>query len=376
MPLTEANRVDIQSTITTINDLQEAIQGSSKVSLRGGGTKSALQTATDDTHRLDLTGLSGILEYEPGEYTFTALAGTPLATVEAALAEHGQYLPFDPPFVARGATLGGTVATGLSGSGRVRFGGVRDFLIGVRFVDGQGRLVRGGGKVVKNAAGFDLPKLMVGSLGQFGVLAEVSFKVFPQPQAYTTLQVSYGTVADLLAGLQLVVSSHFDIHALDLHIVESVGVTYALWIRLGGLHAVLPERIDHLRQLLGSGVVVAEEQEAALWSAVREATWMPDGTTLVKVALTPGKIAAVEAILATTSAQRHYAVGGNLAWVAWPGALAELDQALQQIELSGLALIGPNIENGNPLLGHRNGQHFAQRIKSALDPNNRFPSYV
>lgn len=126
MPLTEANRVDTLSTITTINELQEAIQGSSKVSLRGGGTKSALQTATDDTHRLDLTGLSGILEYEPGEYTFTALAGTPLATVEATLAEHGQ-CSLDPPFVERGATLGGTVAAGLSGSGRVRFGGVRFF---------------------------------------------------------------------------------------------------------------------------------------------------------------------------------------------------------------------------------------------------------
>lgn len=79
------------------------------------------------------------------------------------------------------------------------------------------------------------------------------------------------------------------------------------------------------------------------------------------MALTPGKIATVEAILATTGAQRHYAVGGNLAWVAWPGALTELNQALQRIELPGLALIGQNSENGNPLLGHRNGQHFTQR---------------
>ncbi len=371
----EANRVDTQkSTITTISELQEAIAGSSTVSLQGGGTKSALRKVTDDSHRLDLTGLRGILEYEPGEYTFTALAGTPLATVEAALAEHGQYLPFDPPFVERGATLGGTIAAGLSGSGRVRFGGVRDFLIGVRFVDGQGRLVRGGGKVVKNAAGFDLPKLMVGSLGQFGVLAEVSFKVFPQPQAYTTLQVPYATLTELLAGLQRVVGSHFDIHALDLHIAQPVGQvpTYALWVRLGGLCAVLPQRIGHLQQLLGSGEVVAEDQEAVVWKTIREATWMPEGTTLVKVALTPGKIAAVEAILASTNAPRHYAVGGNLAWIAWVGSLADLDAHLQRLALSGLALIG---EYEKPLLGKQTGQYFAQRIKSALDPLNRLPNY-
>ena len=107
------------------------------------------------------------------------------------LAEHGQYLPFDPPLAAAGATLGGTVAAGLSGPGRYRYGGVRDFVLGVRFVDGMGNLVRGGGKVVKNAAGFDFPKLMVGSLGRLGVLAELSFKVFPQPPAFATLAVSY-----------------------------------------------------------------------------------------------------------------------------------------------------------------------------------------
>ena len=128
---------------------------------------------------LDLSRLSGVLEYEPGEFTFTALAGTPLASVDSLLAEHGQYLPFDPPLAERGATLGGTVAAGLSGPGRYRYGGVRDFILGVRFVDGAGALVRGGGKVVKNAAGFDLPKLMVGSLGQLGVLVELTLQSLP-----------------------------------------------------------------------------------------------------------------------------------------------------------------------------------------------------
>ena len=114
------------------------------------------------------------------EFTFTALAGTPVREIAAALAERGQYLPFDPMLREAGATLGGTVAAGLSGPGRFRYGGLRDFILGVRFVDGEGRLLRLGGKVVKNAAGFDLPKFFVGSLGRFGVLAEMTFKVFPK----------------------------------------------------------------------------------------------------------------------------------------------------------------------------------------------------
>jgi hypothetical protein len=127
-----------------------------------------------------------------------------------------------------------------------------------------------------------------------------------------------------------------------------------------------------LRHLLGSGEAVADGEEAALWATVQEATWLPAGRTLVKVALTPGKIAALEALLATTDAQRHYAVGGNLLWIAWAGPLGDLSTALQALGLSGLALIG---KGDHPLLGQQSGQHFAKRIKAALDPANRLPTY-
>ncbi|MFN9911536.1 MAG: FAD-binding protein, partial [Pirellulaceae bacterium] len=101
----------------------------------------------------------GILEYDPSEFTITARAGTPLSELVDALAEQGQYFPFDPPLVAQGATLGGLVSSGISGSSRLRFGGIRDFVLGVRWVDGTGAIAVAGGKVVKNAAGFDIPKL-------------------------------------------------------------------------------------------------------------------------------------------------------------------------------------------------------------------------
>src|SRR5574337_434051 len=121
--------------LTTIEEVQSAVRDGAQILPRGGGTKPALSTPTDGATTLDLTGLSGVLEYNPGEFTFTALAGTRVAEVQALLDSHGQYLPFDPPLAGQGATLGGAVAAGLSGPGRYRYGGVRDFILGVRWID-------------------------------------------------------------------------------------------------------------------------------------------------------------------------------------------------------------------------------------------------
>ncbi|MCB0114754.1 MAG: FAD-binding protein, partial [Caldilineaceae bacterium] len=148
--------------VESVAEIQDAVRSHDRVEVGGGGSKPVLSTQHTDAALLDLAALRGVTVYDPGEFTFTARAGTPLSEVQVMLAEKGQYLPFDPPLAEDGATLGGTVAAGLSGPGRLRYGGVRDFLIGVRFVDGRGEEVRGGGNVVKNAAGFDFPKLMVG----------------------------------------------------------------------------------------------------------------------------------------------------------------------------------------------------------------------
>ena len=129
---------------TSIAEVEAAVRAAppgSRILAHGRGTKPPLSTSPDDAVTLDVSGLSGIIEYEPGEFTFTALAGTPIEDIAAALAEHGQFLPFDPPLVEAGATLGGTVAAGLSGPGRYRYGGVRDFVLGIRYVDGAGEVV-------------------------------------------------------------------------------------------------------------------------------------------------------------------------------------------------------------------------------------------
>lgn len=357
--------------IQSIDQLQHIVRTATRILPQGGKSKAALTADVDGATALDLRGLSGILEYEPGEYTFTARAGTPVATVVAALAENGQYLPFDPPLIQAGATLGGTVAAGLSGSGRYRYGGVRDFLIGIRFVEGQGRLVRGGGKVVKNAAGFDLPKLMVGSLGRLGILVEVSFKVFPRPQAYATLCISYPDVTSALAGLHQAAGTRFDLDALDLLVEQPAAAPprYTLALRLGGWTAILGQRLSQLRTHLGAGEQLDAENETHFWQDQGEFRWAPAEWALVKVATTTASLPALEAVLCTTPALRRYSVGGNLTWIAWPSALSDLDQKLTALKLAGLVIRGTTAQ---PRLGLHVGQEFACRIKRALDPDAKF----
>jgi glycolate oxidase FAD binding subunit len=353
--------------VDSVAAIQEVVRGGQRLAPRGGGTKTALSTQAPLATILDVGGLTGILEYEPGEFTFTARAGTTLREIQAALAEHGQYLPFDPPLVGAGATLGGTVAAGVNGSGRQRYGGVRDFLIGVRFVDGQGRLVRGGGKVVKNAAGFDLPKLMVGSLGRLGILVEVSFKVFPQPPAYHTLHVEPDALDAALDAIARLTSAPFDVDALDLTFDEA-GRPH-LYVRQGGLPAVLPERAEHLRRWFGAGELLPETDEASFWHAAREFAWAPAGWSLAKVPVTLADVPALDPALAAARARRRYASAGNLLWLAWPGDDAVVTAPLAARHLTGLRVLGPP---GAPYIGAPPAVTLYERVKQTLDPVGKF----
>lgn len=343
--------------------VEAAIETGARLLPRGGGTKTALSRSVNGVSTLDLSGLSGVLEYQPEEYTITALAGTRVQDVAALLAEKGQYLPFDPLLAGRGATLGGSVAAGANGPGRQRYGGARDFLLAVRFVDGAGNLVRGGAKVVKNAAGFDLPKLMVGSLGRLGVLVELTFKVFPAPEAYATLALSSSSLDAVLKDLVRLSLSPLELHALDLEPAEK---GWRLWVRLGGLEEALPARIERIRKFLSAP---AETVEDHVWQSVKELDWVPDGWALIKIPLTPKRIPALEDRLREIEARRRYSAGGNVCWLASPAALSDLDTLLTALDLSGLVLLGPA---GTARLGANPGAPFARRIKQALDPDARF----
>jgi len=351
------------------SEVQELVQSLPKVLPQGGQSKPPLLQSTDNTvARLDMCKLTGISEYEPGEYTFTAFAGTPLAGIAAALAENGQYMPFDPPLIGQGATLGGTIAAGISSSRRYRYGGLRDFILGVQIVDGQGRLIRGGGKVVKNAAGFDLPKLMVGSLGRLGILISASFKVFPAPLTTASLSASFQDLSQALAAMARLMSGPFDLEALDLLPQGNGAVT--LLARVGGPADVLATRLDRLRSVAGAGDPVLDDEQ--IWAGANDFGWLDQGCLLVKVPTTARTLPGLDSALQSTGISRRYAVGGNLAWIAWRGAVQECHQLLNNLGLSGLVLRG---ESQRALIGKPLENTFLNRVRVALDPAHRFVDF-
>lgn len=157
--------------------------------IRGGGTKSFYgNPPVKGSVPLDMSPYTGVISYAPTELVITARAGTPLEEVEAVLAEHRQMLAFEPPHFAPGATLGGCIAAALAGPRRAAAGGVRDYVLGIRMLDAQGRVLRFGGEVIKNVAGYDVSRLLTGSLGTLGIILDVSLKVLPMPAEELTLR--------------------------------------------------------------------------------------------------------------------------------------------------------------------------------------------
>lgn len=339
----------------TVAEVQEAVRLHPRLRPKGGGTKPALSAPREGEAVLDLSGLRGILAYEPEEFVFTAFAGTPVAEVEEALRTHGQYLPFHPPLAGKGATLGGTVAAGLSGPLRHRFGGLRDFLLGVRFVDGEGRVVRGGGKVVKNAAGFPFHRLMVGSLGAFGVMVELSFKVFPRPRATHTLRVEMGSLAEALETLERLRLLPLDLLAQDLIPPRR------LEIRLGGFPESLGPRLERLKALLGQEGEVLMEDEAH-WEEVRDLAFLEGSPIWAKVPAGPALVPRLEGL---PLGPRRYLDGGEVLYV---GLEEEGLKALRREGLPHLVLKGAQ----DPLFPPPPAPFFG-RLKRALDPKGRFP---
>ena len=338
----------------SIDELQAAVVGHDRLTIRGAGSKSAPLASTRWT-TLHLAAFSGISDYSPDECVFTALAGTPLAEIESRLAEHGQYMPFDPVLVRGGATLGGTVASGLSGSGRYRYGGVRDFVIGMRIVDGDGRVIRSGGKVVKNAAGFLLHHGMVGSLGRFGIIVDVTCKVFPFPEARATLRVECGSIEKAWDTVDRVQAARRDVEAIDF---DSRGTVL---VRIAGRAESLDARVTVLRSLVG-GDAIPSVEESELWRAAAEFAWASPTYSIVKVA------AATLRQLRPPGSSTRYFCAGSSAWIAVED-LAVLASLLAGAGLRGQVVRG---EQAGTLVGHNEANPFERRVHQVLDPHQRF----
>jgi glycolate oxidase FAD binding subunit len=280
------------------------------------------------------------------------------------LGAHGQHLPFDPPRLGAGATLGGAVAAGVTGPGGFA-AGIRDFVVGARFVDGTGRLAAGGGKVVKNAAGFDLPKLMVGSLGRLGVFVELSLKVFPRPEATATVRFASTGLEAGLEAIAALARGPIPLSAVDL---APDGTVTA---RIGGAFELIERRAARLaRSLETPGEPLPDE--ATYWDEARRFAWVGPAARLVVVPISPRKVVALDAELGRREVDRRYGLGANVAWLAWPAAspLADLSDLLAAQALNGVALTGGPL--AEPLLGAATGGGFGRRVVRALDPSATF----
>jgi len=273
--------------------------------LRGGGTKEFYGGLPRGT-LLDLRPLSGISSYEPTELVITALAGTPLATIEDELASRGQYLAFEPPRYAPGGTLGGMVAAGLSGPSRARLGCVRDYVLGATILNGRGELLSFGGQVMKNVAGYDVSRLMAGALGVLGVLCEVSLKVVPMPPVVRTLVFSHDEAA-ALGALAALNRQPLPVHA-------GAWFDGNLHLRLAGSEPAVASACERL-----GGYALDAAAAASWWDALRDQThpfFTAPGHDLWRVSVPP------TAPPITLPGTQFIDWGGGLRWWRTPAAAA------------------------------------------------------
>lgn len=306
-------------------ELAEAVAGASgPLLVRGGGTRTLGHTVGEV---LETGGLSGVELYEPGALTLVVRAGTPVAEVDRVLAGERQRLAFEVPDLRRllgrdgDSTIGGVLAANASGPRRVQVGAARDAALGVRFVDGQGNVVKNGGRVMKNVTGYDLVKLMAGSRGTLGVLSEVSFKVQAVPEAEATLVIEgHGDEAGL-ASLRAALGSPFDVSGAARHSGRSL-------VRVEGMAGSVAYRVARLTALVGGEVTMVEgEASAALWREVRDlAPFASKPGEVWRIATLPTVAAE---IVARCEGEAIWDWGGGLIWLlAAPGRGAEIAAAV------------------------------------------------
>lgn len=347
----------------------------------GGGTRIIGAPAIGEI--LSTTGMSGISLYEPGALTIVAASGTPVAEIEAKLAKDHQRLAFEPMdhrelLGTQGTpTIGGVVATNASGPRRIQVGACRDSLLGVRFVDGQGRSLKNGGRVMKNVTGYDLVKLMAGSWGTLGVLSEVSLKVQAIPEAVGCVLVNGLDETAAVSVMSRALGSPYDVSGAA-HAPVGVNGHPVTMIRVEGLESSVSYRTKKLRQMFAdNGVEITIEHDlenvTACWKWVRDVSLFKNSEASVwrisiKPTDAPGLVARIRADYHDVSVL--YDWGGGLIWIEAPEGAN-----LRSFEFSGhatlirkspdtlckLPIFQPNV---GPLLAISKG------LRSKFDPRN------
>ncbi len=351
------------------------------IAIEGNGSKRGLLRPVQAARTISTRNLSGITLYRPAELILSARAGTPIPEIEAALAEKGQHLIAEPPdtraiFGAdQPATLGGVVAANLSGPRRISWGAMRDHVLGIRFVNGVGEVMRSGGRVLKNVTGLDLCKLLSGSYGTLGVLTEITLKVLPAPEATGTLLIAVEDAEMGVRALSAALGSPFGVSAAAVLPGEPMMAA----LRIEDFASSVAYRLDRLGEVLapfGRGTVLEGDAARAFWREVRDAA--PLGAAreeaVWRVSVRPSAGPAVVRAAEALGGRALLDWGGGLVWVAAPASAASHEALVAAAAASGgtctlfrapealrlsVAVLPPEPP---PLAA------IARRVKAVLDP--------
>ena len=336
-----------------------ASAGGLAVAPRGGGTRTELG---NPLNRLDVvvdtSRMNRVIEHNPADLTVTVEAGATVAGLQARLAGHGQFLALDPP-LPDDATVGGTLATGSGGPLKLQFGNPRDLVIGMKVVQASGKVMASGGQVVKNVSGYDMARLHVGGLGTLGVIAEVSFKLTPLPQAETTLVAAFETAGGAVDAGAAVFRGQFvpmALTAFDSQANERgrlVGLDGGgfLAIRCGGRPRTVQRQIEEgratcLQNRASQVEVIAPEEAPSFWRKVADFGWGigTRAATVARCSLLPGRVSQVVEGLASTDdltpgVVSHPGHGSVLVcWFDGDGGAASTDSARVAVETARAAV--------------------------------------
>jgi len=373
----------------------------------GAGTRRGLGRPLDTDHQLDLSGLTGVTLYEPGELVMSALAGTPVAEIERQLLENGQRLAFEPgdygPLfgAASGkATIGGIFAGNISGPGRIHAGAARDHLLGVKMVNGRGEAIFSGGRVVKNVTGYDMCKLLTGSYGTLAVMTEVTFKVMPMAETTRTVFLSDLDDETALAAMTEALKSEVEVSAAA-HLPSGISSGATTALRVEGPASSVAERCRTLSALLAgfgkSGELTGADCDA-FWSNVRDVTpFLPDGgrsasgkgseSLLWRISLPPSEAPGLVLDVREKFPLRvFYDWGGGLVWLApdappleGDGGAAVIRRSLEMRgdHMGGHAMLfrgSPALRAGIPVFQPQPASLAAltARVKESFDPLHIF----
>ena len=273
-----------------VDTVQWALSAGEPMEVVGAGTKRRLGRPVQAGYALDLSALSGVVAYEPEELVLTVRAGTPMAEVLPMLAERRQHFAFEPQDLGPlyglppgGGTVGGMLAAGLAGPRRIQAGSARDHFLGIEGVSGRGELYKGGGKVVKNVTGYDMPKLMAGSMGTLTAMTEVTLKVLPAPEDARTLILTGRDDSAAVRALTQAMQSPHEVSGAA-HLPASVAARSAVAdvagagtsvtvVRLEGFGPSVAARVAALKDELGADGVLERDDTLALWREIRDVSY-------------------------------------------------------------------------------------------------------